>query len=118
MVEKDEVSKGFQEAGLRLRTDNSGNRLSPPGSALAAANLRLAGLRYVSEFPGAEGFSSVLGKVARGSALLSHGRALQADQACRIARRRWRLSIALTTRSVPLAAQLLSCLVVGQYPAG
>jgi hypothetical protein len=24
MVEKDEVSKGFQEAGLRLRTDNSG----------------------------------------------------------------------------------------------
>src|SRR4030088_108515 len=45
---------GFQEAGLRLRTDNSGNRLSPSGSSLVAANLRLAGLRYVSEFPGAK----------------------------------------------------------------
>src|SRR4030088_2821305 len=56
---------GFQEAGLRLWTDNSGNRLSPSGSSLVAANLRLAGLRYVSEFPGAEGFSSVLGNKAR-----------------------------------------------------
>src|SRR5258708_23649736 len=87
--------QGFQEAGLRLRTDNSGNRLSPSGSTLAAAKLCLAGLRYVSEFPGAEGFPRVLGKVARGSALRSHHRALQADQACRAARRRWRVSAAL-----------------------
>ena len=49
--------KGFQEAGLRLRTDNSGNRLSPPRSSLVAANLRLAGLRSVSEFPGAKGLA-------------------------------------------------------------
>jgi hypothetical protein len=34
-------------------------------------------LRYVSEFPGAEGFSSVLGIVARGSALRSHRRAFE-----------------------------------------
>jgi uncharacterized protein Usg len=42
--------------------DNSVNRLSPSGSSLVAANLRLAGLRYVSEFPGAKGFPRVLGK--------------------------------------------------------
>src|ERR1700716_742990 len=87
--------QGFQEAGLRLWTDNSGNRLSPSGSSLVAANLRLAGLRYVSEFPGAKGFPGVLGKVARWAVVCSHRRALQADQACRTARRRWRLPTAL-----------------------
>src|SRR5437879_4317027 len=87
--------QGFQEADLRLRTDNSGNRLSPSGSSLAAANLRLAGLRYVSEFPGAEGFPRVLGKIARGSALRSHRRAFQTHKARRTAGRRWRVSAAL-----------------------
>jgi hypothetical protein len=53
MVEKDAV-QGFQEAGLSLRTGNGGNRFSPFGSVLAAANLRLAGLRYVSGFPSAQ----------------------------------------------------------------
>ena len=48
--------QGFQEGGPRLWTDNSGNRFSPPGSSLVAANLRLAGLRSVSEFPGAKDF--------------------------------------------------------------
>jgi hypothetical protein len=59
MVEKDAVSKDFR------KQDNSGNRLSPSGSSLVAANLRLAGLRYVSEFPGAKGFPRVLGKITR-----------------------------------------------------
>src|SRR6185437_9007620 len=72
--------QGFQKAGLRLRTDNSGNRLSPSGSSLVAANLRLAGLRYVSEFSGAAGFPHVLGNEARRPAVCSHCRALQIDQ--------------------------------------
>src|SRR5258708_3266749 len=88
--------QGFQQAGLRLRTDNSGNRLSPSGSSLAAANLRLAGLRSVSEFSGAEGLSLLLAKKARRPLVRRHRRAFQADQACRIARHRRRLSIALT----------------------
>src|ERR1700676_1720645 len=96
MIEKDAVSKDFRKQVLGLRTDNSGNRLSPPGSALAAANIRLAGLRYVSEFPGAEGFSSVLGNKARRTAVCGHHRALQTDQACRTTRRGRSLSSALT----------------------
>src|SRR3982074_616679 len=88
--------QGFQEAGLRLRTDYSGNRLSPSGSSLVAANLRLAELRYVSEFPGAEGFPSVLGNKARRPAVCGHRRALQTDQACRTTRRGRSLPAALT----------------------
>src|SRR5262249_662936 len=88
--------EGFQEAGLRLRTDNSGNRLSPSGSSLVAANLRLAGLRYVSEFPGAKGFPRVLGNKARRPAVCGHRRALQTDQACRTTRRGRSLPAALT----------------------
>ena len=48
--------QGFQEAGRRLWADNSGNRLSPSGSALAAANLRLAGLRLFPDFPALKDF--------------------------------------------------------------
>src|SRR5438552_7547963 len=88
--------QGFQEAGLRLRTDNSGNRLSPSGSSLAAANLRLAGLRSVSEFPGAKGFPRLLGKIARRSAVRSDRRAFETHQACRTARRGRSLPAALT----------------------
>src|SRR5258707_15854239 len=96
MVEKDAVSKDFSKQVFRLRTDNSGNRLSPSGSALAAANLRLAGLRYVSGFPGVEGFPRVLGNKARRSAVCGHRRALQTDQACRTTRRGRCLPAALT----------------------
>src|ERR1700676_5656799 len=96
MIEKDAVSKDFRKQVLGLRTDNSGNRCSPPGSGLGAANIRLAGLRYVSEFPGAEGFSSVLGNKARRPVVCGHHRALQTDQACRTTRRGRSLSAALT----------------------
>ena len=34
MVEKDAVSKNFRKQVLRLRTDDSGSRLSPSGSLL------------------------------------------------------------------------------------
>src|ERR1700756_4026964 len=83
------------EAGLRLRTDNSGNRLSPSGSSLAAANLRLAGLRSVSEFPGAQGFPRVLGKITRRTPVRSYRCALETHQACRAARYRRRVPVAL-----------------------
>src|SRR5258708_30968217 len=88
--------QGFQEAGLRLRTDNSGNRLSPPGSSLVAANLRLAGLRYVSEFPGAKGFPRVLGKITGRTPVRSYRCALETHQASRTTRRRRRVPVALT----------------------
>jgi len=50
--------QGFQEAGLGLRTDDSGNRLSPSGSSLVAANLRLwQDYDMFPNFPGAKAFS-------------------------------------------------------------
>src|SRR5450432_1649852 len=82
--------------GIRLRTDNSGDRLSPSGSSLVAANLRLAGLRYVSKFPGAKGFPRFLGKITRRIPFRSHRCAFQAHQAGRTARRRRSLPAALT----------------------
>src|SRR5882757_665389 len=80
---------------LRLRTDNSGNRLPPSGSSLVAANLRLAGLRYVSEFPGAQGFPRFLGKITRRTPVRGYRCALETHQAGRTARRRRRVPIAL-----------------------
>jgi len=44
-------------------TDNSGNRLSPSGSSLAAGKLTFwQDYDLFSEFPGAKGFPRVLGK--------------------------------------------------------
>jgi len=61
---------------------NSGNRLSPSGSSLVAANIRLAGLRPVSEFPGAaETFLAFWQQKARRPAVCGYRRALQTDQA-------------------------------------
>src|ERR1700704_7191878 len=89
--------RGLSQAGSGLRPDHGGNRLSPSGSSLVAANLCLAGLRPVSEFSGAEGFSDFLGNQAGRSAVRRHRRAFQADQAGRTARRRRRVPAALRT---------------------
>jgi hypothetical protein len=97
MVEKDVVSKDFRKQVLGY----SGNRLSPSGSSLVAANLRLAGLRYVSEFPGAEGFSGFLGDNARWSAVRSYRRSFETDQACRAAQHRRRAPAALIRMALP-----------------
>src|SRR5436309_15229657 len=111
----------IQEAGLRLRTDNSGNPLSPSGSSMAAANLRLAGLRSVSKFPGAEGFPRVLATRARRPAVCGHRRALQTDQACRTTRRGRSLPAALTRGRRPwgdlalMRKSLLGNLLRGQF---
>jgi hypothetical protein len=42
--------RGFPEAGAGLRADDGADFISDAGSPLAAANLRLAELRSVSEF--------------------------------------------------------------------
>src|SRR5258707_14768245 len=78
--------RGFPEAGAGLRADDGADFISDAGSCLTAANLRLAKLRSVSEFSGAEGFSLLLGGKARRPAVRCHGRAFQADQARRTAR--------------------------------
>src|SRR6476620_10049303 len=85
----------FPEAGGRLRADDGANPLSVAGSSFAAADLRLAELRSVSEISGAAGFPGLLAGEARGAAVLGHGGAFQADQAGRTARRRRRLPPAL-----------------------
>src|ERR1700722_19587912 len=88
--------RGLSEAGAGLRADDGANSLSHAGSSLAAADLRLAKLRSVSEFSGAEGFSRLLAAKARGTAVRRHGRAFQANQAGRTARGRWRVPAALS----------------------
>src|SRR6266849_9664136 len=87
--------RGFPETGAGLWADDGANSVSDAGSSLALTNLRLAELRSVSEFPGAQGFSLVLAAEARRAAVLRHRCALQADQACRTARRRRRVQVAL-----------------------
>src|SRR5690242_18487331 len=74
-------SKGLHQASVRLRTDHGRNPLSPPGSALAAAELRLAGLRPVSKISSAAGFSFLLATQAGWTAVFSDSRALKTDQA-------------------------------------
>src|SRR5882724_1389461 len=88
--------RGFPETGAGLWADDGANSVSNAGSSLALTNLRLAELRSVSEFPGAEGFSLVLAAETRRPAVLRHRCALQADQACRTACRRRRVEAALS----------------------
>src|SRR3954462_12227324 len=83
--------RGFPETGAWLWADDGGNPVSVAGSSLTAANLRLAELRSVSEFSGAEGFSVVLAAKARRPALCRHGGPFQAYQAGRTARGGWRV---------------------------
>src|SRR4051812_8286843 len=87
--------RGFPETGAGLRADDGANSVSHAGSSLAAANLCLAELRSMSEIPGAEGLSRVLGEIAGWPAVLRHRGAFEADQACRAARRRRRVPAAL-----------------------
>src|SRR5260370_37668884 len=87
--------RGFPETGAGLWADDGANSVSDAGSSLAPANLRLAKLRSVSEFSCAEGFSFVLATGARRPAATRLRCSLQADQARRASRRRWRDSTAL-----------------------
>src|SRR5512144_703693 len=86
----------FPEAGAGLRADDGANSVSDAGSSLIAADLCLAELRSISEISGAEGFPRLLAGEARWTAVLGDGRALQADQASRTARRRRRVQAALS----------------------
>src|SRR5579859_5337219 len=83
--------RGLPETGAGLRADDGRDSLSDAGSSLAATDLCLAELRPVSEISGAAGFSAILAAEARGAAVFGPRRALQADQARRIARRRRRV---------------------------
>src|ERR1700736_1803599 len=87
--------RGFPETSAGLRADDGRNPLPDARSSLAAANIRLAKLRSVSEFPGAEGFSLLLAVKARRPALCRHHRPFQADQTRRAPCRRRRLPAAL-----------------------
>src|SRR5260370_38618339 len=102
--------RGFPEAGAGLWADDGTDFISYAGSPLTAADLRLAKLRSVSEFSGAEGLSLLLGAKARRPALRCHRRAFEADQARRTARRRWRVPAALGGLFGVVKARLRPCL--------
>src|ERR1700752_3132920 len=80
--------RGLSETGAGLWADDGRDPLSDAGSSLAAADLRLAELRPVSEIPRAAGLPAVLAGQARGTAIFGPRGALQADQARGTARRR------------------------------
>src|ERR1700730_18674013 len=90
--------RGFPAASAGLWADDGANSVSDAGSSLAVTNLCLAELRSVSEFPGAEGLSQLLGNVAGSIAVCRYRFAFQADQAGRTARGRRRVSAALIGR--------------------
>src|ERR1700730_17366645 len=87
--------RGFPETGAGLWADDGANSVSNAGSSLAAANLRLAELRFIPEISGVEGLSHLLGKIARRSAVRRHRGAFQAGQARRTSCRRRRIPAAL-----------------------
>src|ERR1700677_5134659 len=91
--------RGFPETGAGLWADDGADSVSHAGSSLVVTNLRLAKLRSVAEFSGAEGFSRLLATKARRAAVRRHRCAFQADQACRTACRRRRVPAALTRSS-------------------
>src|SRR3954453_23801252 len=83
--------RGLSEAGAWLRANDGGNPLSAAGSPLAAANLHVAGLRSVSELPGAKGLPVLLAAEGVKTAVRGQGRSVQADQTSRTPRRRRRV---------------------------
>src|SRR5204863_3621759 len=88
----------FPEASAGLRSDDGANSLSNARSSVAAADIRLAELRHVSEIPGAAGFPRFLAGKARGAAVLCHRGAFAADQAGGASRRERSVSAALRRR--------------------
>jgi uncharacterized protein Usg len=56
MVTKDAVSMDFRKRALGYGLTTGGNRLSPSGSSMAAANLRLAGYDLFPNFPALKDF--------------------------------------------------------------
>jgi Usg-like family len=64
MLGKDAVSKDFRKQVLGYGLTTAEIVYRRPDRHWLLQKLHLAGLRYVSEFSGAEGISSVLGKVA------------------------------------------------------
>src|ERR1700761_5594215 len=83
------------ETGAWIWADHGRDPLPYAGSSLAAADLRLAELRSVSEISGAEGFPEVLGREAGRAAVQGDSGAFQADQAGGASRRRRRVPVAL-----------------------
>ncbi len=75
--------RGLQEAARRLWPDNGRNPVPSSRSPLAAAILRLAELRPVSELSGAEGLSRLLAGQAGRPAGRRHRRAFKAGEARR-----------------------------------
>jgi hypothetical protein len=73
------MSRTSFSAATGVGADDGTYHLSDAGSSLAAAGLRLAELRSVSEIPGAVGFPRLLAEEARRSALLGDRGAFPAD---------------------------------------
>src|ERR1700761_6816459 len=87
--------RGLSETGAGLRADDGRDPLPDAGSPLAAADLCLAELRFVSEIPRAAGLPAILAAQAGGALVFGSRGALQADQAGGIARGGWRVQAAL-----------------------
>src|SRR5581483_7459681 len=87
--------EGLPTSVERLRVDHRADSLPSPRPPVAAANLRLAELRSVSEFPGVAALSRLLDRENRGTSTFGDSRALAADQTGRATVGERRVSAAL-----------------------
>ena len=95
MVEKDAVSRDFRKQVLGYGLTTAEIVYRRPDRHWLLQTYVWAGLRSVSEFPGAKGFPRVLGKITRRTPVRSYRCALETRQASRTARRRRRAPVAL-----------------------
>src|SRR5260370_36624979 len=87
--------RGLQTSTARIRFDYGANPLPAARPSVPAADLRLAGLRSLSEISRAQSVPYILARNPRGAAALGHRRAFAAHQTRRdpIGERRIRLAL-------------------------
>ena len=95
MVEKDAVSKDFSKQILGYGLTTAEIVYRRPDRHWLLQTYVWQDYGSISEFPSAAGISRLLAAKARRPAVCSHRRALQTDQACRAARHRRRIPVAL-----------------------
>src|SRR4051812_3987960 len=92
--------RGLQTSTARIRFDHRANSLPAARPSVPAADLRLAGLRSVSEISGAQSVPYILARNLGGAAALGHRRAFATDQARRDPRGERRIRLALIAEPV------------------
>src|SRR5258708_32943261 len=87
--------RGLQTSAARIWFDHGANPLPAARPSVPAADLRLAGLRSLSEISGTQSVPYILARNPRGAVALGHRRAFAAHQTRRDPLGEWRIRLAL-----------------------